>query len=66
MVALQEEIVKLRKEIFEIMSISNAEGIISTSDLVKANQSYIQSVTDLTDYKKRKNEIITRACCFNR
>ena len=60
MVALQEEIVKLRKEIFEIMSISNAEGIISTSDLVKANQSYIQSVTDLTDYKKKERNYYTR------
>ena len=58
MVALQEEIVKLRKEIFEIMSISNAEGIISTSDLVKANQSYIQSVTDLTDYKKERTKLL--------
>ena len=58
MVALQEDIVKLRKEIFEIMSISNAEGIISTSDLVKANQSYIQAVTDLTDFKKERTKLL--------
>lgn len=58
MVALQEDIVKLRKEIFEIMSVSNAEGIISTSDLVKANQSYIQAVTDLTDYKKERTKLL--------
>ena len=54
MIDLQEEIVDLRKEIFEIMSVSNAEGIISTSDLVKANQSYISGVTDLTDLKKQR------------
>lgn len=58
MVDLQEDIVKLRKEIFEIMSVSNAEGIISTSDLVKANQSYIQAVTDLTDYKKERTKLL--------
>ncbi|MCM1003454.1 MAG: TolC family protein [Candidatus Gastranaerophilales bacterium] len=58
MVDLQEDIVKLRKEIFEIMSISNAEGIVSTSDLVKANQSYIQAVTDLTDYKKERTKLL--------
>lgn len=55
---LQEEIVNLRKEIFEIMSVSNAEGIISTSDLMKANQSYIQGVSDLTDLKKERTKLL--------
>lgn len=58
LIDLQEEIVKLRKEIFEIMSVSNAEGIISTSDLVKANQSYISGVTDLTDLKKERTKAL--------
>lgn len=58
LIDLQEDIVKLRKEIFEIMSISNAEGIISTSDLVKANQSYIQGVSDLTDLKKDRSKLL--------
>lgn len=57
-IELQKNIVDLRKEIFEIMSISNAEGIISTSDLVKANQSYITSVTDLTDYQKTRTQLL--------
>lgn len=58
MVDLQEDIVKLRKEIFEIMSISNAEGIVSTSDLVKANKAYIQGVSDLTDLKKERTKLL--------
>jgi NodT family efflux transporter outer membrane factor (OMF) lipoprotein len=58
MIDLQQDIVDLRKEIFEIMSVSNAEGIISTSDLVKANQAYIQSVTELTDYKKDRTKLL--------
>lgn len=58
MIDLQEDIVDLRKEIFEIMSVSNAEGIVSTSDLVKANKSYIQGVSDLTDLKKERTKLL--------
>ena len=58
MVDLQEDIVKLRKEIFEMMDISNKEGLISTSDLTKANQAYIQGVTDLTDLKKARTKAL--------
>ena len=58
MIDLQEEIVKLRKEIFEMMSISNAEGIASTSDLVKANQAYVSGVTDLTELKKNRTKML--------
>ena len=58
LIDLQEEIVDLRKEIFEIMSVSNAEGIVSTSDLVKANQAYISGVTDLTDLKKKRTKLL--------
>lgn len=58
MIDLQEDIVKLRKEIDEIMSISNAEGIVSTSDLVKANKAYIAGVADLTDLKKERTKLL--------
>ncbi len=58
MIDLQEDIVNLRKEIFEIMSVSNAEGIVSTSDLVKANQAYISGVADLTDLKKERTKLL--------
>ena len=55
---LQEDIVKLRKEIFEMMEISNKEGLVSTSDLVKANQSYVIGVTNLTDMKKNRTKLL--------
>lgn len=58
MIDLQEDIVKLRKEIFEMMEISNAEGLASTSDLVKANQAYVAGVTDLTDMKKNRSKLL--------
>ena len=58
MVDLQEDIVKLRKEIYEMMEISNKEGLVSTSDLTKANQAYIQGVTELTDLKKNRTKLL--------
>lgn len=58
MIDLQEDIVKLRKEIFEIMSVSNAEGIVSTSDLVKAHKAYISGVADLTDLQKDRTKLL--------
>lgn len=58
LISLQEDIVKLRKEIFEMMEISNAEGLASTSDLVKANQAYVSGVTDLTDMKKNRSKLL--------
>lgn len=58
MIDYQEDIVKLRKEIYEMMEISNAEGLASTSDLVKANQAYIAGVTDLTDMKKNRTKLL--------
>ncbi|MCQ2754393.1 MAG: efflux transporter outer membrane subunit [bacterium] len=58
MIDMQENIVNLRKDIFEIMDISNKEGIVSTSDLVKANQSYMLGVTELTDLKKARTKLL--------
>ena len=60
MIDMQEDIVKLRKEISEIMSVSNAEGIVSTSDLVKANKAYIAGVADLVDLKKERTKLLNQ------
>ena len=58
MIDLQEDIVKLREDIYKMMEISNREGLVSTSDLVKANQSYINGVTDLTELKKNRTKLL--------
>ena len=55
---LQEDIVNLRKEIFEMMELSNKEGLVSTSDLVKANQAYVIGVTNLTEMKKNRSKLL--------
>ena len=58
MIDLQTEIVALRKDIYEMMDLSNKEGIASTSDLVKANESYIAGITDLTELKKQRTQLL--------
>ncbi len=58
MVDLQEDIVQLRKEINEIMYVANAEGIVSTSDLVKSNKSYAAGVAGLIDLKKERTKLL--------
>ena len=58
MIDLQEDIVALRKEIYEMMEISNAEGLASTTDLVKVNKAYISGVTELTELKKNRSKML--------
>lgn len=58
LVDIQTKIVELRKEICEMMDISNKEGIVSTSDLVRANESYILGITDLTELKKERTKLL--------
>ncbi len=58
MIELQEEIVTLRGEILKMMLVSNSEGIASTSDLIRTNESYIAGVTDLTELKKQRTQLL--------
>lgn len=58
MIDLQTEIVALRKDIYEMTELANREGISSTSDLVRANESYILGVTDLTELKKQRTQLL--------
>ena len=58
MIDMQDDIVNLRKEIYEMMAVSNEEGLSSTSDLMKANQAYIHGVTELTELKKSRTKLL--------
>ena len=60
LIDMQEEIVAIRKEISEIMTISNNEGIVSTSDLVKANKAYIAGTSDLVELKKERTKLLNQ------
>lgn len=59
-IELQEEIVTLRKKIYELMQLSNKEGLTSTADTVKANKSFVQSETDLIELKKQRDILLNQ------
>ena len=54
----QENIVKLRKEIYEIMLESNRQGLVSTADTVKANKAYVYGTSELINYKKDRTKLL--------
>ncbi|MBQ3311308.1 TolC family protein [bacterium] len=54
----QEDIVNLRKEIYEIMLESNKQGLVSTSDTVKANKAYVYGNSELINYKKEQAKLL--------
>ncbi len=60
MISLQEDIVKDRKTIYNLMLARNKEGLTSTADTVKANKSYIAGNTDLTEYKKQRTKLLNQ------
>ena len=60
MITLQEDIVDLRKNIYELMSLSHENGITSTSDVIKANKSYIAGQSDLVDLKRQRKELLNQ------
>ncbi len=54
MIELQEVLVKDRQEIYNLMKLSNEEGIASTSDLIQAEKSFVMSQNELLDYQKSR------------
>ena len=62
MIELQEEIVKDREVIYNLMLLRNKEGLTSTADTVKANKSFIAGKTILTDYKKQRDILLNQFC----
>lgn len=62
MIELQEEIVKDREIIYNLMLLRNKEGLTSTADTVKANKSYIAGNTDLTELKKQRTKLLNQLC----
>ncbi len=62
MIALQEDIVKIRQEIYDLMLVRNKEGLTSTADTVKANKSLVQGQTDLIELKKQREKLLHQFC----
>lgn len=60
MISLQEDIVSLRKEIYDLMALRHDNGVTSTSDMIKANKSYIAGQTNLIDLKRQRVELLNQ------
>ncbi len=58
MIDLQEQIVKIRQEIYDLMLASNKEGLTSTADTVKANKALVQGQTELIELKKNREQML--------
>lgn len=62
MISLQEQIVNIRQEIYNLMLIRNKEGLTSTADTVKANKALVAGQTDLIELKKNREKILNQMC----
>lgn len=58
LIAIQEEIITNRKQIYELMKKRNKIGITSTADLVRADKAYVLAQIDLSDLKKAREILL--------
>ena len=61
-IELQTQIVNHRQEIYDLMLLSNKEGLTSTADTVKANKALVQGQTDLIELKKQREKLLHQFC----
>lgn len=61
-ISLQENIVKIRQEIYDLMLARNKEGLTSTADTIKANKSLVAGQTDLIELKKQREQLLHQLC----
>jgi len=61
-IALQEQIVSIRQDIYDLMMKRNQEGLTSTADTVKANKALVQGSTDLIELKKTREQLLHQLC----
>lgn len=54
LIAIQNDIIADRKQIYELMKQRNEQGITSTADLVRADKAYVMATADLIDLKKAR------------
>lgn len=62
MISLQEQIVNIRQEIYNLMLVRNKEGLTSTADTVKANKALVAGQTDLIELKKNREKMLNQMC----
>ena len=62
MISLQEEIVNIRQDIYNLMLARNKEGLTSTADTIKANKALVAGQTDLIELKKNREKMLHQMC----
>lgn len=62
MISLQEDIVKARQDIYDLMLLRNKEGLTSTADTIRANKALVQGQTDLLELKKQREQLLHQFC----
>lgn len=58
LIEIQQDLVKDRQTIYNLMKLSNDEGIVSTSDLIQAEKSFVMAQNELIDYEKSRNSAL--------
>ncbi len=58
LIEVQEQIIEERKQIYDLMQLSNKEGLISTADTVTAQKAYIKSNSDLIELRKLRERML--------
>ncbi|MBQ4647248.1 MAG: TolC family protein [Candidatus Gastranaerophilales bacterium] len=58
LIEIQEDLVKDREAIYNLMKLSNDEGIVSTSDLIQAEKSFVMAQNELIDFEKTRNSAL--------
>jgi NodT family efflux transporter outer membrane factor (OMF) lipoprotein len=59
LIGIQKDIISTRREIYSLMRLRNRHGITSTADLVRANKSYVMSLSDMSDLKKERSIMLS-------
>ncbi len=58
LIAIQNEIIQDRKQIYNLMKMRNSQGITSTADLVRADKAYVLAQVDMSDLKKSREMML--------
>ena len=61
-IEIQQQIVDIRKNIYDLMQMSNKEGLVSTSDVVRANKEYVDGMTALVELTKQRDKLLNQLC----
>ena len=58
LIEIQEQIIEERREIYDLMNLSNSEGFISTADTVNAHKALIKADSDIIELKKLREKML--------